>query len=332
MKHKNIKLILNYIIGPAVFCVLMVSIYRHVQVRIAEGVSFQHVYEAFMSKRIVWLIAACVLMLMNWGIEAQKWRISIRPLTSISFVQAFKAIFSGTTVAFFTPNRIGEYIGRMLYVEQPHRIATIPLTVVGSIAQLSITFTGGLIALIYWKWFDQQYQPIPADLLNILLATALILCIIIFTLYIQPAIWYKLFAKVRMLHKFLPYLESLKSLKIGLLLRIAGWSFLRYLVFLVQYWCIMKMFGFEFGLGMVAAIMSMVFFLLAIIPTFGDLMDMGIRLQASLFMIQHITNQSLEMLATSLTIWIVNLVIPALLGSLFLLTIRIFKVNKESIK
>ncbi len=56
------------------------------------------------------------------GIEAIKWQIALRPVQSISFTRAFKAILAGTCIASFTPNRVGEYLGRMLFVDPGNKI------------------------------------------------------------------------------------------------------------------------------------------------------------------------------------------------------------------
>jgi hypothetical protein len=51
-----------------------------------------------------------------------------------------------------TPNRIGEYGGRILYVEEPSRIKAISLSLVGSISQLLVTMVMGCIGLLYLRY------------------------------------------------------------------------------------------------------------------------------------------------------------------------------------
>ena len=90
-------------------------------------------------------------MPLNWGIEARKWQLALRPVGGISFIDAFRAIFTGATMASFTPNRMGEYLGRILYVKEGRRKAAISLTIACSIAQLLVTLAivaaGGYAAL-----------------------------------------------------------------------------------------------------------------------------------------------------------------------------------------
>ena len=78
-------------------------------------------------------------MLINWSIEALKWKISIRHIQRISFLRSFRAVLSGVSFSVNTPNRIGEYLGRVLYIEEGHRLQAISLTIVCSMSQLIIT-------------------------------------------------------------------------------------------------------------------------------------------------------------------------------------------------
>lgn len=328
MKHKNIKLILNYVIGPLVFCILIISIYYQIQNQQDEEDTIEILKSAFNSENLLPFISVIGLMFLNWGIEAKKWQISIKIITPISFIQSFKAIFSGTTVAFFTPNRIGEYIGRMWYVEKSHRLHTIPLTIIGSITQVTVTLFIGFLALLYWKFFS-VHEPIEKGLLNVLLwVSILLVCLMI--LFYSKAKWIlDKILSISWLKKANPYFQAVISIDKMVFFQLLVLSFCRYFVFILQYWLIMDIFGIKLSIPIVTGIMATIFFLLAMIPTFGDLMDMSIRLKASVYMVQNITGNITGMLATSLTIWIVNLVIPALIGSLLILTIRIFNDRKQ---
>ena len=63
-----------------------------------------------------WLVI--VLVFVNWGFEAKKWKLLITPIQKMSFFTAFKSVLTGVTLSLNTPNRIGEYGGRILYVKE----------------------------------------------------------------------------------------------------------------------------------------------------------------------------------------------------------------------
>ena len=84
-----------------------------------------------------------LLVFVNWGFEALKWKSLIDKIEKISLPRAFKAIFSGVTVSIFTPNRAGEYVGRIFHLEKADRINAVLITMVCSVAQLMVTSSAG---------------------------------------------------------------------------------------------------------------------------------------------------------------------------------------------
>ena len=64
------------------------------------------------------------------------------------FFRSLKAIFSGVSFSVTTPNRIGEYFGRMLYMNEGNRLKVISLTILGSLSQLIVTILFGLLGLL----------------------------------------------------------------------------------------------------------------------------------------------------------------------------------------
>ena len=58
------------------------------------------------------------MMFLNWFLESLKWRFLISKIEKISINRSIRAIFSGITISTFTPNRIGEYGGRVFCLEK----------------------------------------------------------------------------------------------------------------------------------------------------------------------------------------------------------------------
>ncbi|MBK7946332.1 MAG: flippase-like domain-containing protein [Flavobacteriales bacterium] len=73
-------------------------------------------FQALREPRTLLVIAvACVLMLLNWGLESRKWRILVSDVERISRWRAFMATLAGTPIGLITPNRVGEFVGRVLF-------------------------------------------------------------------------------------------------------------------------------------------------------------------------------------------------------------------------
>src|SRR5690606_5150466 len=94
-----------------------------------------------------WL--AVGLMFLNWLIEAGKWKLLLHPLEAVSLKQALRAVLGGLAIGVNTPNRIGEYSGRALYVSEGKRMRSVSLAVVCSFSQLLVTLFFGSLGLLF---------------------------------------------------------------------------------------------------------------------------------------------------------------------------------------
>ncbi|HET9430922.1 MAG TPA: hypothetical protein VFO70_07085, partial [Chitinophagaceae bacterium] len=120
--NRNIKLFINYFLGPVLFLWLSWSIFQHIQEQPNLGKAWQRIKVAFNSPLVWNFVGVVLLMLANWSLEAIKWKISVRPIQEISFFRSFKAVLSGISFSVSTPNRVGEYLGRVLYMDEGNRL------------------------------------------------------------------------------------------------------------------------------------------------------------------------------------------------------------------
>ena len=136
-------------VGPLVFILLGIFIYWQITRQHNWRSSLHEVLSGLTGSQQwkLWLVFA--LMFVNWGIEARKWQLALRPVGGLPFRNAYKAVFTGAAVASFTPNRMGEYLGRILYIREGHRTQAIALTIACSMAQLMITLIVGLAGTLY---------------------------------------------------------------------------------------------------------------------------------------------------------------------------------------
>ena len=101
-------------------------------------------------------------------------------------------------------------------------------------------------------------------------------------------------------------------------------SMLRYLVFILQYSLLFSLFGIPLSGMQLFTGVSVMFILMAIVPTLTFLTDLGFRWIAGVQIFQVFTTNTAGILAVSLGIWLINLIIPALVGSLLILRIKLF--------
>jgi len=332
VQNKNIKIILNYVLGPVVFILLAFSIFRQIQQQPNWKESLSQLWRGFTGSSAWLLLIAFLLIFVNWGCEARKWQLALRNLQRLNFIQSLKAIFTGTTLASFTPNRTGEYVGRILYVEEGKRLQAIPVTIICSIAQLQVTLYAGSISILclqrtHGSLFSfHGYEALLSKLLIYVTAVGAVLLTII---YFRIGWFIKKLHAWRGGQRLIHFVEVVELINATILLRMLSISVCRYFVFVLQYYLVFR--AFDVNLNWIECLqaISILFVLLALIPSFTFLTDLGIRWKAGIEIVSIFSSNTIGIFAGAFTIWLFNLIIPALIGSLLILGIRIFK-NKEA--
>lgn len=327
--NKNIKIFINYFLGPLLFVWLSWSIYNQIKSQPGLGQSWLHIKESFTSSKVLYLVAAVALMLVNWGIETYKWMLAVKKIQDIGFIRAFKAVLSGVSFSISTPNRMGEYLGRMLYMKEGNRIKAISLTIVGSISQLITTILMGLIALLLL-----QQKIIAAGILSPIWVKAVlygtITGFVILTLFYFRLSWLvKIIDKLPAFRKYTWIIEALETFDATLLLRFLSLSISRFCIFIIQYYLLFRLFGVEVNIFQAWMGVSVMFLVMAIIPTIALFTDLGLRNELSIKLMGLFSGNHLGISLTSISIWLINLMIPALIGSLLILGIRNIVKNKN---
>jgi hypothetical protein len=77
------------------------------------------------------------------------------------------------------------------------------------------------------------------------------------------------------------------------------------------------------------ALVGVLFLVLAIVPTIA-LAEMGVRGKVSLLLFGLVSTNSIGIIATAGGIWLINLILPAIGGTLFILGLRLFRKNSSN--
>ena len=271
-----------------------------------------------------WLVIFFVFV--NWGMEARKWQLLMKTVQPISFVTAFKSVLCGVTLSLNTPNRIGEYGGRILFVNEGNRIKAISLSIAGGMAQLIITMLMGCFGLIYLLFTmdaSATLMGISVFWIQIFLYGSIFGTIVFIFFFFRLGILIRVIEKLPYADRFSKYINVLESFDAKILLRLLSISFFRYVVFVLQYIFMLQLLQVEQNVWTGFWIITVMFWILAIIPSFA-IAELGIRgtIAKTLFSYSYNT---IGILTVTFGIWFVNLFIPALIGSLLILGIKIKK-------
>lgn len=324
--NKNIKFFLKYVLGPLLFVWLSWSIYREIRQQPNLALSWQQIKTSLKSPEIGKLIAAIGLMVVNWSIETRKWQLAVRRVQKISFWQGFKAILTGVSFSVTTPNRTGEYLGRVLYMQEGNRLRTISLTILCSMSQLLVTLFAGIIGLLFLWDRILSAEPISGWSsigLQVLLFGSILALIILTLFYFRVSLFARWIDRLSRKEKFAFLLVELGALNATILWRLLSLSTIRFGVFILQYYLLFSFFGVEVGFVETLWSTSLVFLILAIIPGFA-LADLGIRGEVNLKVLGLYSSNAIGIGFTAVIVWFINLIIPALAGSLLILGIKFF--------
>lgn len=323
--NKNIKLIINYLLGPVLFVILTWSLYRQIIRQPDLDIRWEHIKESWQHFTF-WIVF--FLMFINWLVEASKWKLLITPLEKISLFHSYKAILAGCSITMLTPNRIGEYGGRILFLNESSRLKAISLTILGSISQLIITMlmgTAGLLAIKYGYFTTTaDFRSTPWLLNDALFILSLFVTVILLLVYFRAAFITRIITKIGFLKKLAGHMAVMELLGGKQLLRILFLSFLRYMVFILQYVLLLRVMDVAIALPVCFLLLTSFYLVMVIAPTIG-FTELPVRATASVVLFGLFSPNIIGIQAAAFGIWLINLVIPSILGSLLILGIKIMK-------
>jgi hypothetical protein len=324
--NKSIKILIKWFVGPLLAVWLFYSMYQQVKAQPDIDTSIALI-KAMPFGAHAWKFWMVILFVfVNWGMEARKWQLLMKAVQPISFITAFKSVICGVTVSLNTPNRIGEYGGRILFVHEGNRIKAVTLSIAGGMAQLIITMLMGCLGLGYLLLnmdASGNLMGIYVFWLRIFLCGSIIGTIVFVFFFFRLNWLVRLLEKLPYADRFSKYINVLEAFDAKILLRLLSISFFRYVVFVLQYIFMLQLLQVEQNVWSGFWIITVMFWILAIIPSFA-IADLGIRGTVAKTLFSYSSN-TIGILTATFGIWFVNLFIPALIGSLLILGIKIKK-------
>lgn len=263
-----------------------------------------------------------VLMLLNWGVETAKWRWLMAPVERVGWPRAWAATVAGTSVGLVTPNRTGEFMGRVLFLTPGHRVQGAFATALGSIAQFLITLMAGAVGLLLLhlsgRTFPWQDGRITAALLSLVLLATFCAC----ALYLFPALLRQLVLLLPVLKRLERPSSVLNAYRQRELVAVLGLSVLRYAVFAGQYVLLLHTLG--SGVAGMDALMAIpvIYLISTLVPTVM-LTELGVRSSVALAVLAPLGGEAAAVVLATALLWSINVALPAVIGSLVLLMARI---------
>lgn len=263
--------------------------------------------EVFSLKNILFLL---IFTFFNWLLEILKWKELASFVKSTSFISATKQSLASLTTSLITPNRIGEYGAKAMCFEKSFRKQILGLNLVGNFYQMLATLLFGVIGFSYLVWS----KNITIDFHRVF--RGLLLGLFIFTAFFFGAKHFNYrgysYQKSR---EFIQKISKELNFKAALL------SFLRYVVFSHQFYFLLMIFKIDISyIDAIAAITS-VYFIASIVPMLS-LFDVVLKGTVAVWIFSYFNVEPLTVLSITTLMWLFNFVLPAIIGSYFVLTFK----------
>ncbi|WP_295651501.1 hypothetical protein [uncultured Mucilaginibacter sp.] len=317
---RSAKKILSFSIKALVIALAYVFIYKSVSNK-AELQQFKNLLQTVDQNKVyVTMSAVVLLMLLNWLLEAFKWKYLTRRLQRMTIWRSIAAVFCGLTWAIFTPNRLGEYGGRILYLPPSKRGYGVFTMAVGSFGQNVVTNVVGATALM---WFVFSFLHLNVWVLILLTLLAVSLAAIMLACFFNIKWLAVLLNKIKFMHQYERFFNIIAKYRKRELATVMLFCVSRFAVFSSEYYLVINLLLPQLSIFPTLMMVFNMFFIQSALPTL-DLVDVGLRGMTAATFFSYITSQKLAVIACVSSIWFINLIIPAIIGSVFVLKIRFF--------
>lgn len=274
------------------------------------------------SAALIFLLSM-VLMMFNWGMEVIKWKHLIDRQHSITWRTATKGVLSGVSFGVFSPNRTGEFIGRILSLRPEQRVMGTLMSFVNGLAQTTATFAFGLVGMILLLTLigEARLGMIPNMVLRMTLLLTLILLVLIYYRLPHLGPWLAGFNK---LSRWKPQLTAMVRLSSETMTKLLYLSLLRFMTFIAQYMLLFfVVFESPQWLGLLGSSI-LTLFSSTLLP-FLPIPDLLLRETFALGYFELFSFDPVKVSVVVFGVWLINVALPAMLGTLVLFTYRIFK-------
>lgn len=269
-----------------------------------------------------WPIVIVMLLAgVNWGVEAFKWKLLMRPVEVVSYGQAVRATLAGTSVGMLTPNRSGEYVGRIWFVQPGARLRAGFATVLGSMAQFTSTMIAGAVAVVVVLCTGAVVPWEGKWIANVVLALALLVSGASLLLYFFPRMLQAAVAVLPVLQRLRGSSMVLSEFSTREQTHVLGLSLLRYAVFAAQFVILLTLCCGPTLWKEAALAVPLIYLVTTLMPTML-LTELGVRGGTAVAILSPWGLNEPGILTACFTLWVINLLLPAAIGSVLLLAHR----------
>lgn len=249
-----------------------------------------------------------LLSVLNRYFEILKWQNLVTVLRPNSLSEATKQVLAALTAGIFTPNGVGEYAGKALYFEKTSAKKIIFLNLICNGIQMILTVIFGIFGLLY---FNANYHVMTTKTVAILFGILILLFAVLFSV---KKLTIKGYSIEKLIHKIntIPKQIHQKNIVLGIC---------RYLVFSHQYYFLFLAFDVDLPYLTLMSAVTAVYFLASSLPTF-QFLDFAVKGSVAIYFFGILGVNEWIVIFISTLMWFLNVVIPVIIGSFYVLNFK----------
>lgn len=306
LSNKYVKLSLKILITVGVFYYLY------------KNINLNEILNQIQNANQNLLLLVLFLGIINIVLQYYKWKLTVNAVLEVNDnKKILSSLLQGLAAAVSTPARLGEYVGRALpFANKSFLQVTLATLIDKLFSILIVMIIGSLSSILFIHYF---YNVVELLTISLFIIVALFFYLV-FLLLFNEKFWDNfLFERLKKSQRFEKYykkFETLKRLDRRYKTKMLMISFLFYLCIIVQYSLLVMAFSYKNEFIDYLWVGNLIMFTKTIIPPF-TLGELGIRESASVYFIQRFGESANVGFNASIFLFIINLILPAIVGLLF---------------
>lgn len=257
----------------------------------------------------IWLLLVLILLPVNMVIEAVKWRDIVSKSEEISLKTSLHAILGGFSTGFFTPNRLGEMVGRIAFMKKENHKAGITYNIINGFSTNFVIVLCGIPASVLFflsikhenVFEGKQSQFYILMILGMIASLALYLAVPRLVRNIKaPKVqefacgWAKYTRK-----------DSLNILFL---------AFFRYMIFCIQFFATLRFFDVEIEFWQSLLAIPAYYLFVTFTPSLA-FSEAAVRSTYTVLFIGAFSKQLVSIALAGTVLWLINFGLPTLVGT-----------------
>lgn len=257
----------------------------------------------------IWLFIVVVLLPVNMLIEAKKWQNIINKTEQISLKTSFSAVCAGFSTGFFTPNRLGEMVGRIAYMKKENHKIGITYNIISGFTQNFVIVLCGIPASVLFYLSIRNVNVFSGNQSNFYL-------IMIFGMIASLALYLALPRLVRNIksRKVQEFASGLAAYTRKDSLNILFLAFFRYLIFCIQFFATLRFFDVEIEFWQSLLAIPAYYLFVTFTPSLA-FSEAAVRSTYTVIFIGAFSKQLISIALAGTVLWLINFGLPTLMGT-----------------